>query len=210
MLIDDLTNVLDNGSYLGGASATITPTPAGTVPAPTKAGNRILWSGPLAKGSTVTVIYQVRLTAPSNPAATPTDEGARNIAFLAPGGSDGSTPAPTACAAPTCAATSTPVGGTATKPAPLVSKTVEGATDGVVHPGDELTYVVTLKNLGDAHYTDADPATLVDDILDVVDVIDLAAVDAAGNPGVRPDSGQGCGADGRQQLGRVTKVTVEV
>ncbi len=70
MLIDDLTNVLDNGSYLGGASATITPTPAGTVPAPTKVGNRILWSGPLAKGSTVTVTYQVRLTAPSNPAAS--------------------------------------------------------------------------------------------------------------------------------------------
>ncbi len=50
---------------------------------------------------------------------------------------------------------------------------------------------MTLKNLGDADYTDADPATLVDDILDVVDVIDLAAVDAAGNPVFAPTADRG-------------------
>ena len=57
-LVDDLTDVLDDGTYQTDAAATVDGI---AVTAPTYAAPRISWSGPLAAGKSVVVTYSVVL-----------------------------------------------------------------------------------------------------------------------------------------------------
>lgn len=101
--VDDLTAVLDDGDLVGTPSAS-----AGSV---SVVGDRLVWSGPLAAGETVTVTYQVAMTSAG-------DKEVRNVAFVTPPGPvDPATglpldpltlqplPTPAVCAAPVCAST---------------------------------------------------------------------------------------------------------
>jgi uncharacterized repeat protein (TIGR01451 family) len=145
---DDLSKVLDDATYNGDAAAsggTGLPTPSYTAPT-------LSWSGPLAVGETVTVTYSVTVDSPDpgndllDNAASPPDDN---------GGGCGA-----ADTAPPCAPVDAPVQSYS------VTKT---ASTAVTHPGDTVTYRITLKNTGTADYTAADPAGVTDDLSKVLD-----------------------------------------
>ena len=64
-----------------------------------------------------------------------------------------------------------------------VTKTSDATEDS--RPGDTVTYTVTAENVGAGDYTDADPATVTDDLTDVLDDADYnddAAADLGDDP----------------------------
>ncbi|GAA4160645.1 hypothetical protein GCM10022286_16980 [Gryllotalpicola daejeonensis] len=110
-------------------------------------GNTLSWSGPLATGSTVTITYTATINDP--------DAGDGDLKNTAVAGAGGS------CAAEGECATNDPV----------QSFTIAKASSasGPVHPGDTVTYAVTVTNTGAAAYTAADPASFTDDLSKVLD-----------------------------------------
>nr|WP_084344288.1 DUF11 domain-containing protein [Microbacterium resistens] len=72
VVVDDLTGVLDDATLVDG-SVRATIDGAATA-APTRDGNRLVWQGPLAVGSTMTLTYQVVLTGEG-------DDRVNNVAF---------------------------------------------------------------------------------------------------------------------------------
>jgi len=147
---DDLSDVLDDGAF-------------GEILAPASgasyAAGVVSWSGPLAAGDSVDIVYTVVYDADAggdhvllNTACVPVDE------------------APTKAEA--CASTQTP--GAALE----IAKTVDPADGTAVHAGDTLTYTLTFTNVG------ATPAVLNtwDDLTDLLDDADLGPITA--DPGL--------------------------
>lgn len=153
--VDDLAGVLDDGT-LGAVTA--------SVGAVEQVGERLVWSGALASGESVTLNYTVVVTGAGDQLAT-------NIAFvtddpLAP------TPGVDDCVEPRCATTTTPI-------AELqVTKAVSADTEQVM-PGTVLTYTVTATNAGEGDFTATDPAVLLDDLTGVLDDGTLGSVTAS-------------------------------
>ena len=114
----------------------------------TVAGNTLSWSGPLAIGQTVTITYTITVDSPD----TGDNVIANTVRATGPGGScdpDGDCSTTTNVRAFTVVKTSSPAG--------------------EVHPGDMVTYTVTVKNTGTAAFTTADPASFTDDLSKVTD-----------------------------------------
>ncbi|MFF9564729.1 hypothetical protein ACF1AJ_15395 [Leifsonia sp. NPDC014704] len=143
---DDLAAVLDDATYGNDVSAS-----AGSV---AYTAPSLTWSGPLAAGATVTVTYSVTVRDPDTGdhlltnAATPSTPGG-----LCPGGS----PAP-------CPPTVNPV--------QSFGVTKVASTAGPLHAGDIVSYTISVVNTGQADYTAAEPASLSDDLSDVLDDAD--------------------------------------
>lgn len=140
---DDLSAVLDDAAYNGDATAT-----AGAVSytAPTLA-----WSGPLAVGAAAVITYTVTVDNPDTGdatltnAAVPTGDGGRCAdSSLAP-----------------CAPVVLPVGSF------TVTKT--SSPSGAVHPGDTITYTITVHNPSAGDFTASRPAAFTDDLTAVLD-----------------------------------------
>jgi uncharacterized repeat protein (TIGR01451 family)/fimbrial isopeptide formation D2 family protein len=114
----------------------------------TVSGNTLTWSGPLAIGATQTITYSVKVNSPDTG-----DNVLKNtVRPTSDGGScdpDGDCSTTTQVRAFTISKTSTP--------------------GGTVHPGDEVTYKVTVKNTGTAAFTTGNPATFTDDLSKVLD-----------------------------------------
>ncbi|MBT1681909.1 DUF7927 domain-containing protein [Curtobacterium flaccumfaciens] len=111
-------------------------------------GNALSWSGPLAAGQSVTITYTITVDNP--------DEGDRVIANTVRATGPGGTCDPDAdCSTTTNVRTFS------------IAKT--STPDGEVHPGDEVTYKVTVQNTGTAAFTTADPASFTDDLSKVTD-----------------------------------------
>lgn len=148
-MVDDLSDVLDDGTYNGDAKAT-----AGTI---TLVGTNLVWTGVLAGGTSATITYSITATGAG-------DRVARNIAFVTDDPTNPGT-TPEGCPAPTCATTTTSIV-TVPTPAANVTKQVSSQT---VRAGEELTYTVKITNVGKGAYTTANPATLIDDLYGVLD-----------------------------------------
>ncbi|GAA1724071.1 hypothetical protein GCM10009809_19830 [Isoptericola hypogeus] len=142
-ITDDLTEVLDDATYNDDASAD-----AGEV---TYADPVLSWSGELAPGDTATVTYSVTVNDP------PTGDGVMENVVLGPDESNCTDPG---SLDPDCV-----------EPNPIkdleITKTVDPADE--VLPGGTVEYTITVENTGQVPYTADDPATLTDELTEVLD-----------------------------------------
>ncbi|MDO5494387.1 MAG: SdrD B-like domain-containing protein [bacterium] len=163
VLIDDLSGVL--------SGATLEGDPTATAGSAAIVGNLLVWEGTLESEASATITYQVRVTATTatslvNTAFVTTDPVDEDTG-LPTDPETGTVPStPDECEATTCATTTTPIG--------ALAITKEASPAGEVAVGTPITYTVRITNESEASYTDARPATFVDDLTDVLDV---AAVD---------------------------------
>lgn len=158
VLLDDLTGVLDDGTYNADADADIGADP-------TFANSRLTWTGALAAGQTVTVTYTVTLSGSG-------DGVVRNVAFQSRcvPGSIGCPPPPPP---QQCLNNIDPATGLLCDevifelPRLQIVKSADATT--LPANGATLTYTVTVTNIGPGDYTAAAPATMTDDLTDVID-----------------------------------------
>ncbi|MDR1151239.1 MAG: DUF11 domain-containing protein, partial [Bifidobacteriaceae bacterium] len=160
IVVDDLSDVLDDATYNADATATIS-TPGDVSGGLTwdAAANRLVWRGALSPGATVTVSFTVTLTQYGNGTLG-------NIAWEP---ADPSAPTPPAsCPAGGVAATGEQCAAdVSTRPLARVTKRADwaGAPTAPV-PGDTITYTVTITNIGGSPFT---AANFLDDLSGVVD-----------------------------------------
>ncbi|MFB6893664.1 hypothetical protein ACFCX4_30585, partial [Kitasatospora sp. NPDC056327] len=161
-LTDDLTDVVDDAVYNDDATArTADGATAGTVTY-TPADRTLRWTGTVARGSTVTVTYSVRIGSP--PA------GNKRLTNRAVG-PDGSN-CPAGATDPACA-TDESISGL------VLAKSVSATS---AKPGDTVTYTVTAENAGGAIRTGV---TVTDDLSGLVDDADYRG-DAVARTGGAP------------------------
>ncbi|NDK32356.1 DUF7927 domain-containing protein [Nesterenkonia haasae] len=158
VVFDDLSGVLDDGALVDGSWVATVDGEA--VEAPSLIGDLLAWSGPLASGETVVITYEVELAAGG-------DREVRNVAFP---GDTPDDPPPT----PPCGED-----GAVCEEFDLPGLTVEKAASSTELPavGEELSYTVTVTNVGPGDYTADAPATMSDDLSDVLD--DAVVVDGS-------------------------------
>ncbi len=152
--VDNLANVVDDAA-LDPASIDAS---AGTATYSTT-DRALSWSGPLGVGATATVSYTVTVGSP------PAGDHLLTNAVI-PGGTG-------TCATATSCTTETPVSGF------TVSKSAAADPDVPGH----VVYTVTVSNVGRVGYTDASPASFVDDLTDVVDDATYVAGSATATAG---------------------------
>jgi len=159
---DSLAGDLDDAGYPGGAAAT-----AGTIAysAPT-----LSWSGPLPVGGTQTITYSVVV---DNPDAG--DHTLTNVVFTPPNVSN----CGTGSTDPACSTTT------------LVQsyRAVKTANTDVAVPGGTITYTVTVTNTGAVAYAAGSPATVSDDLTDVLNGADYVAGSLVADTGTATLSG---------------------
>ena len=154
VVMDDLTGVLDDATYNGDAASDVGD-------APTFADPVLTWSGPLAVGETVTLTYTVTLTAGG-------DRQVRNVAWEPANPIDPTSPA---CDPPIDGVD--PDTGEACAPAefelPALAVTKSSDTTELPDFGGVVTYTVVVENVSDVDYTVTAPASVADDLSDVLD-----------------------------------------
>jgi fimbrial isopeptide formation D2 family protein/uncharacterized repeat protein (TIGR01451 family) len=165
VVVDDLTGVLDDGSYNGDATATAGDAPAFADP-------RLSWTGALPIGESVTVEYTVTLGGAG-------DRNVRNVAF---GTDDPNTPTPT-CDPPVDGVDPDTGLPCSVEEFDLPRLEIDKSADRTELPavGEEVTYTVTITNPSDTDYTSANPARFEDDLSEVLDdaTLDESTIDAS-------------------------------
>jgi uncharacterized repeat protein (TIGR01451 family)/fimbrial isopeptide formation D2 family protein len=180
---DSLVGDLDDASYPGGATAT-----AGTVSygAPT-----LSWSGPLAVGGTQTISYTIVVDNPDSG-----DHTLTNVVFTPPnvGNCD------TGSTDPACSTTT------------LVQsyRAVKTADADVAIPGSTITYTVTVTNTGEVAYTAGGPATVSDDLSNVLNAADYVSGSVAADTGTATLSGSTISWSGPLAVGETTSFHYQV
>jgi uncharacterized repeat protein (TIGR01451 family) len=144
---DDLSGVLDD------ATLNAVPVAIPNVGSVATSASGFSWRGALAHGDTVTLDYSVTAKNGGN-------ADLMNVAFgAAPDAVSPTTPDAASCTAPDCATTDTPM------PALLVQK---HADELMTTPGGTIHYTVTVTNTGTVDIPDASPATVTDDLSNVL------------------------------------------
>jgi uncharacterized repeat protein (TIGR01451 family) len=142
---DDLSGVLDDATYNNDAVGVDSDgNPAGSA---SITGSNLAWTGPLAVGGTVSVVYSVTVNTPD--AGDHLVENA--VTTDAPGGT---------CDADASCATTTAV--------QSYSVAKQASADSAP-AGSAITYTVTVTNTGQVAYTADDPASFSDDLSGVLD-----------------------------------------
>ncbi|MFC5729543.1 MULTISPECIES: GEVED domain-containing protein [Nocardioides] len=155
-VVDDLAGALDDAEYNLDAAATVDGNP---VAAPTYSAPRIRWAGPLAGGTSVVLTYTVTLTGGG-------DGTVRNVAWAPTTVDPGPTPD---CDDP---ATTVPCDDDELL-LPKLQITKQASRNDLPAVGGEMTYTVTVRNVGPGTFTATAPATFRDDLSDVEDDADL-------------------------------------
>jgi fimbrial isopeptide formation D2 family protein/uncharacterized repeat protein (TIGR01451 family) len=155
VVLDDLSGVLDDGTY----NADATATQAGTV---SFASPLLSWTGALGIGESVQLSYTVTLNSGG-------DGNVRNVAW-AP--TDPGSPTTPACNLPTGGSTDPSTGEPCAVtqvelPRLAITKTADRTDLPAV--GESVAYTVTVTNVGPGDYTAGRPASFVDDLSDVLD-----------------------------------------
>ena len=183
VVYDDLTGVLDDATYNGDASTSLST--GGSAPAAVYADPHLSWTGALAVGASVEITYTATLQAAG-------DGVVRNVAWqpATPPTSDDPPPATPDCSAPVdgrdpisgepCATSSDDV------PRLTVVKTSDVAS--LPASGGTVAYTVTVTNAGPGAYTTGAPAEMTDDLSAVLD-------DATFGEILSPSSGANFDAD---------------
>ena len=138
-LTDDLSNVLNHATLKGTPTATIDGV---AVAAPTRTGNVLTWTGPLAAGKTVIVTYAVTV----NSDVTVADTLQNKVIASAPNPDEPDQKVPSKCETgtePGCSSILTPG-------VPNISWTKVSDPKFSVAPGDQFTYTITGANTGNA------------------------------------------------------------
>ncbi|OLR92264.1 DUF11 domain-containing protein [Actinokineospora bangkokensis] len=156
-IFDDLTGVLDDAVF---GDLVVDPEVGTPGPAPTREDPVLTWSGPLAAGGTVRLVYTATVSNPQT--------GDGRIVNLVSSGED-----PRCLPADPCGPAEVPL-----VKAFLLDKTVDRS--GGVAPGDEVTYTITVTNSGQVPYTDG-AAAFTEDLSGVLD--DAAVVEATADSG---------------------------
>lgn len=166
VVFDDLAGVLDDADYNGDAMAEASDGSDVADPA-FVAPSFLLWSGPLAAGESVTITYTVTLAAGG-------DGTVRNVAWEPttppePGVPPADVPA---CDPPTQEGTDPVTGeacGFAEAELPKLSVVKTSDTTDLPADGATVTYTVTVTNDGPGDFSEDAPATMTDDLSDVLD-----------------------------------------
>ncbi|MDP3951829.1 GEVED domain-containing protein [Microbacterium sp.] len=174
VVLDDLSGVLDDATYNNDAA--VTASDASDVNDPSFIPASFLsWSGPLAAGESVEITYTVTL-------ASGGDGAVRNVAWQP---STPPTPGTPPTDIPSCDPPEDgvdPVTGEACSFAEgeLPRLSIEKTSDTVDLPADggTVTYTVTVTNDGPGAFTDAAPATMTDDLSDVLDDATFGSITA--------------------------------
>jgi len=154
-LTDDMSDVLDNTTFVAGsASARVD---GNAVDDPVLTGTELTWTGPLAVGQTLVITYQVTVKA----GATVNDTIVNRVISDVPSNCEED---PTL---PECEVIIIP-----SVPDLALKKVSNPASGSKVKAGATITYTVTAKNTGN---TDLDPVDIVDNMKDVLDNATLVA-----------------------------------
>ncbi len=191
-IVDDLSSVLDHASLDADPVATIiggVETPVAVV------DGELSWTGALAVGQTVTIIYSVTV---GPDAAGELIENSATAIATPPGGEE-ITPPP--------ATTTNPVN----EPGFSVSKSAAPASGTAIDPGAVVTYTVTGVNTGE---TVLDPVAIVDDlsgVLDDAEFNDDAVALVDGSPASAPQLvGETLSWTGALGIGETVTITYSV
>ena len=165
VVFDDITEVLDDADF------DITSMSADKLGELDYEAPLISWVGELAPGETVTITYEVTLKGGG-------DGVVRNIAWNPEDPEDRVPPAECAEDDPSCDEITTNL------PKLTVEKTAD--KDAAAGPGDIIEYTVTVTNPGPGDFTTLNPATMTDDLSDVLESGELvgAAVTSTGEASV--------------------------
>jgi fimbrial isopeptide formation D2 family protein len=150
---DDLSGILDDATYNDDAASDV----AGEI---AYAEPKLSWTGALAAGDTVTLTYTATVVAGG-------DGVARNVAY----GSTPDIPTP-ACNPPTDEGTDPATGIACAEDVfelPRLTITKSASETELPIVGTEVTYTVTATNAGPGVFTDDAPATVTDDLTEVID-----------------------------------------
>ncbi|MFT4158107.1 MAG: CshA/CshB family fibrillar adhesin-related protein [Microbacterium sp.] len=199
VIVDDLTDVLDDATYNGDAAANRT----GTLTGP----NPLAWTGALAAGDTVTLTYSVTLKAGG-------DGTVHNVAWV-PETPDSRTP-------PACESTVNDVAwgpvdavtgeACAVTELLLPKLTISKFADTTELPaaGGEVQYTIQVTNPGPGDYTSARLATFTDDLSDVIDDGEVVAGSISASAGTATLSGTTISWSGPLAKGATATVTYRV
>jgi uncharacterized repeat protein (TIGR01451 family)/fimbrial isopeptide formation D2 family protein len=180
---DSLVGALDDASYPGDATAT-----AGTVSysAPT-----LTWSGPLPVGGTQTISYTLVVDNPDSG-----DHTLSNVVFTPPRVSN----CDTGSTDPACSTTT------------LVQsyRAVKSADTDVAIPGSTITYTVTISNTGQVAYPAGSPATVSDNLSNVLNGADFVAGSLVADTGTATLSGSTITWSGPLAVGETTTFSYQV
>ncbi|MCL2470592.1 MAG: isopeptide-forming domain-containing fimbrial protein [Propionibacteriaceae bacterium] len=200
LLTDDLSDVLDNASYVAGSAAASIDGVA--APDPVVSGTTLTWAGPLAPGQTVTVSYRVVVN--QNIVATDILLNAVTGSATDPVQPGKTVPSNCMTGQETGCFTRLPVG----VPGLRVQKVSDPVSGTVLRAGQTVTYTVTAKNIGNVSLNPVVVSDNMSDVLDNATYVDGSAAASVGGQSVSAPTVSGTSLKWSGAVGSGQTVTI--